>query len=162
MLYPSIVSILDYDDGSPLSRSGMFTEESSCPRHSLSENLQHTQVSDPTECSALTDSREYFSSSFKTALRYATTLSTAATFSERAETKSLLYNTSFRSEEHNPHFCKQEMNYALVSVATSGVSSKLSVLFSWHQPYLCPSRTIRRLLMAFVWSCRGNVPHFYN
>ena len=144
------MSILNYDDGSPLSRLGMFTEGSCYSSHSLSEDPQHTQFSDPAEHSARTDSRECFSSGSKTALSNATTLLTAATFSERAETKSLLYKTSFRSEEHNPHFCEQEMNYALVSVATSGVSSKLSVLFSWHHPYLCPSRAIRRLLRAFV------------
>lgn len=155
MLYPSIVSILNYDNGSPLSRLGMFTEGSSYPRYSLSENPQHTQFSDPAEHSARTDSRECFSSGSKTALSNATTLLTAATFSERAETKSLLYKTSFRSEEHNPHFCEQEMNYALVSVATSGVSSKLSVSVFLYETCICPPKAFQRLLRAFTSFVRG-------
>ena len=149
------MSILNYDDGSPLSRLGMFTEGSSYPRCSLSENPQHTQFSDPAEHSARTDSRECFSSGSKTALSNATTLSTAATFSERAETKSLLYKTSFRSEEHNPHFCEQEMNYALVSVATSGVSSKLSVSVFLYEICICPPKAFQRLLRTFTGFVRG-------
>ena len=133
----------------------MFTEGSCYSRHSLSENPQHTQVSAPAEHSARTDSRECFSSGSKTALSNATTLLTAATFSERAEKKSLLYKTSFRSEEHNPHFCEQEMNYALVSVATSGVSSKLSVSVFLYEICICPPKAFQRLLRTFTGFVRG-------
>jgi hypothetical protein len=128
----------------------MFTEENSCPRHSLSEKPQHIQFSDPAKHSARTDSRECLSSGSKTALSNATTLSTAATFFQRAETKSLLYKTSFGSEEHNPHFCEQEMNYALVSVATSGVSSKLSVSVFLYETCICPPKAFRRFQRAFT------------
>lgn len=103
----------------------------------------------------LSTHRECFSSGSETALSNATTLSTAATFSERAETKSLLYKTSFRSEEHNPHFCEQKMNYALVSVATSGVSSKLSVSVFLYETCVFPPKAFRRLLRAFTNFVRG-------